>query len=480
MAAKTYHLQMVGPIALTSLLLVLCTVFAVYLYSQQTATAEALGENIGSRQAAGDLEQTLSDLAALHRNGVPNVEPLHRQVQDQLDKVRDLADKPRERELVEELVAAYGRYLHVWRERPRSRSGDESLRVLAREVIPACQSLRSYNASQIELSEQVHRRTLRHMAWGLAAVAGFGSLAGLFFGYAVARGFRRSIHRLSVHIADAAGKLGQDLPTVVLTPGGDFEHLHEQMRWLVDQIERVVQELGQREREVLRAEQLAAVGQLAAGVAHEIRNPLTSIKMLVQAYREEAQGRGIPAEDLQVIEGEIRRLERTLKTFLDFARPPRLERALLDLADLVERTLDLVRGRAARQKVQLAFDHPPEPVPAEVDGEQMRQVLVNLALNALDAMPQGGRLEIGLRPPAGGEGMIELRVADTGQGISPAVLPRLFEPFVSGKETGLGLGLVVSRRIVEDHGGTLRAYNRRGGGACFTVRVPARAPVAVS
>src|SRR5436305_15187399 len=120
MAAKTYHLQMVGPIALTSLLLVLCTAFAVYLYSQQTATAEALGENIGSRQAAGDLEQSLSDLAALHRNGVPNVEPLHRQVEDQLDKVRELADKPRERELVDELVDSYGRYLRVWRARPAS------------------------------------------------------------------------------------------------------------------------------------------------------------------------------------------------------------------------------------------------------------------------------------------------------------------------------------------------------------------------
>jgi two-component system sensor histidine kinase HydH len=111
-------------------------------------------------------------------------------------------------------------------------------------------------------------------------------------------------------------------------------------------------------------------------------------------------------------------------------------------------------------------------VVAVVDGDQVGQVLVNLTLNALDVMPRGGVLELRLRGPE--HGQVELSVCDTGPGIAAGVLPRLFEPFVSDKETGLGLGLSVSRRIVEDHGGTLRGFNRPEGGACFVVRLPAQ------
>jgi len=250
---------------------------------------------------------------------------------------------------------------------------------------------------------------------------------------------------------------------------GDLDGLNEQMRRLTGQVEQVVQQLQQREREVLRAEQLAAVGRLAAGVAHEIRNPLTSIKMLVQTGREETATRGLPTEDLSVIELEIRRIERSLQTFLDFARPPMLQRAALDLGPLVEHVVSLIRGRAAKQNVEVHFDRPPTPVVTEADADQLKQVLVNLVLNALDAMPHGGRLEIRLRQD---HGSVELSVSDTGPGIAAAILPRLFEPFVSDKETGLGLGLSVSKRIVDDHGGTLRGMNRPEGGAAFVVRLP--------
>src|SRR5439155_19078924 len=159
--------------------------------------------------------------------------------------------------------------------------------------------------------------------YALAAIAGVGGLAGVILGYGVARSLRLSIHRLQINVQDAAGKLGQSWPAIVLTEEGDLDRLHEQVQELAVRIEEVVQRLRQREREVLRAEQLAAVGQLAAGVAHEIRNPLTAIKMLVQTLGEDLDARGAAAEDLQIIELEIRRMERSLQTFLDYARPPK-------------------------------------------------------------------------------------------------------------------------------------------------------------
>lgn len=229
-------------------------------------------------------------------------------------------------------------------------------------------------------------------------------------------------------------------------------------------------EQGVNDKRLLRAEQMMAIGQVAAGVAHELRNPLTSIKGLIQVNLRELSTRGVNVEDLEVIEHEIRRMERTLKTFLDFARPPKPERRLLDIASIIQRVTALVGGRARKQQVNLQFLHPEAMVLAEVDNDQIQQLILNLVLNALDAMPQGGAIEIDLRPPR--DGFLELYVRDNGPGIAPHIVPKVFETFVSSKETGVGLGLPLSRRIAEDHGGTLAAYNLPDAGACFLLRLP--------
>lgn len=225
-----------------------------------------------------------------------------------------------------------------------------------------------------------------------------------------------------------------------------------------------------RERQMVRAEQMAAIGQVAAGVAHELRNPLTSIKGLVQVNLREADAQSLPTEDLRVIEHEIRRMERTLQTFLDFARPPRPDRRRLDLTEVADRVVALVGGRARKQDVDLRIDRAEGPVWVDGDQDQLQQLLLNLVLNALDAMPHGGMVDVEFRPPR--DGQVELLVRDTGPGLAAQILPKVFETFVSSKETGIGLGLPVSRRIAEDHGGTLSAYNLPAGGACFALRLP--------
>ncbi len=164
-------------------------------------------------------------------------------------------------------------------------------------------------------------------------------------------------------------------------------------------------------------------------------------------------------------------MERTLQTFLDFARPPQPERHRLNLPLLIERTLALIRGRAENQKVEVRLVEPPTPVFVDGDGDQLQQLLLNLALNALDVMPRGGLLEVELGPPH--TGMVEIRISDSGPGIAPSLLPYVFDPVVSGKESGLGLGLAVSRRIAGDHGGSLEASNRPDGGARLVLRLPA-------
>lgn len=253
-------------------------------------------------------------------------------------------------------------------------------------------------------------------------------------------------------------------------PEGDVHFVQAVANVVATAMERHRHEERLRERQMVRAEQMAAIGQVAAGVAHELRNPLTSIKGLVQVNLREADARGLPTEDLRVIEHEVRRMERTLQTFLDFARPPRPDRRRLDLADVVDRVVALVGGRARKQGVALRFLRPDGPSRVDGDQDQLQQLVLNLVLNALDAMPHGGAVEVDLRPPR--DGYTELLVRDTGPGIAPHILPKVFETFVSSKETGIGLGLPVSRRIAEDHGGALTAYNLPAGGACFALRLP--------
>jgi len=468
-------LRVAGPTLIVSLILfAACTATAVVLYRLHARTAAGLTQDIDSRKLAADIETTLRNLIALLQSGSDQVDILHEKLWHLLEQARDLADTDAEVALEAHLARSFERYYDLWQKRTEPSTGPdplkEGLHLLQSEAVPTAIQLRQYDQEQIYKSEEALRGTIQAIAWALVAVGTIGSLGGVLFGYSVARALRHSMYKLSVSIRDAADKLREELPTVTLTEARGVDPLQEDVQRLVRDIERVVAELQQREREVLRAEQLAAVGQLAAGVAHELRNPLTAVKMLVQTSREDMEGRGLPAEDLGIIEQEIRRLERSLQTFLDFARPPRMERRQVDLARIVQEALALVGGRARKQHVKIAFDPPPEPIQLEADGEQLRQVVINLALNALDAMPHGGTLTLKLKKTR--PDYVEVSVHDTGPGIAAEILPRLFLPFVSGKETGLGLGLVVSRRIAESHGGALAAAAAPQGGACFVLGLP--------
>lgn len=454
-------------------LVLLCTVIAVSLFREQDRITRVLKENVGSRKAAVELEECLAGLIAQEKDRVESVSALQNRALTHLQALSVYADHPEEQQLYQQTAGAFAEYMHRWGTLPppgspdRDKAVTDAARFLESRVLRPCQDFRIFNGEQLDISTQQHERILSQLGWGMALVGGLGGVAGMVLGFGVARGLSRSIRRLRVQLRDAAGKLGPDLPEIVLTGEGDFQGLHAEVDRLSARIEEVVGTLQQREHEILRAEQLAAVGQLAAGVGHEIRNPLTSIKMLVQAGLEDG---GLPADDLRVIEGEVRRMERSLQTFLDFARPPKAERRPTDLLPVVRSVTDLIAGRAEKQRVAMRADLPAGGLTVTADGEQVRQVLVNLCLNALDAMPAGGTLTVTARRVGR---RAEVEVADTGPGIPKGVMPRLFEPFVSSKETGLGLGLVISKRIVEEHGGTIAAANRRGGGASFFVTLPA-------
>jgi two-component system, NtrC family, sensor histidine kinase HydH len=472
---RSTNLRLVLPAVVSGLLsFAFCASIAFFLFREQSTSAAALEENLNSHRAAADLEENLGDLTVLLRARVEGVTALNDRIAEHLEVASGLADSPTERLLVDRVESSFSRYLQIWEQIP-DHPGPEhesriraALKVIESETLKECEELREHNRVRMTVANEEHQITLRRLSWGLAAIGGSGGLAGLFLGYSVARGLSRSIQRLQVQVQDAAGKLGRDFPAVEFTSGNKLDQLDRQVQSLVSQIEEVVERLHQREREVRRAEQLAAVGQLAAGMAHEIRNPLTSIKMLVQTAREDSLSH-LPMDDLAIIEREVRRVEQSLQTFLDFARPPKAEKAPIDLRAIIQETFNLTRGRAAKQRVEVSSKCIGERFTVSADAAQIRQVLVNLILNGLDAMPGGGALTLDLHE-AGTQ--VKIVIQDTGPGIAPEMGDRLFEPFVSTRETGSGLGLVICKRIVEDHGGTIEAENAREGGARFTVLLP--------
>lgn len=226
--------------------------------------------------------------------------------------------------------------------------------------------------------------------------------------------------------------------------------------------------------QLVRAAKLASLGQLSANVAHEIRNPLTSIKMRLYSLKEESK-RNLPfSEDLNVINEEIRRMEGTVTNFLDFARPPELNLRTEDIGQILEGTINLIAPKAHSQNIIIQKQLHGFPLELEIDKEQMRQVFLNIMLNAIEAMPGGGTLKIGTANSEDKKSsrVLEIGISDTGMGILPEIKNKVTEPFFTTKAEGTGLGLFIASRILKMHKGSLDIDSQSGQGTTITIRIP--------
>ncbi len=235
--------------------------------------------------------------------------------------------------------------------------------------------------------------------------------------------------------------------------------------------------INQKEAERQRQERLAAVGEMAAGIAHEIRNPLASMTGSIQLLRKELTLRDDQARLLDIVMRESQRLNDIIKNFLSYAGPQRVTRARVDVARLVREVAALLQQQADAAEPSLEIDvHAPERLLHDVDEAQVRQVVWNLASNGIKAMPQGGTLHLTAAAGVGAQdGALRLAVRDEGIGMAPADVERMFQPFQSGFRQGTGLGLAIVRRIVTDHGGRVSVQSTPGAGTEVTVVLPAPA-----
>jgi signal transduction histidine kinase len=256
----------------------------------------------------------------------------------------------------------------------------------------------------------------------------------------------------------------------------EIKSLSHSVRYLIEDVDQTHTELTKSRETLLQAEKMALVGKLAAGMAHSIRNPFTSVKMRMFSLGRTLKLTETQKDDLDVISQEIRHIDTIVQNFLEFSRPPKLKMQQVSPSVIVDLVIQLLEHRLISYEVRIEVirKRPLPPIPA--DPEQLKEVLVNLVVNACEAMKKGGRIVISeeetIERPIGK--MVVIRVSDNGPGIPGSLLDKVLQPFFTTKEEGTGLGLSIASRIIEEHGGRLNLTSTEGMGATFMITLPVR------
>jgi PAS domain S-box-containing protein len=232
------------------------------------------------------------------------------------------------------------------------------------------------------------------------------------------------------------------------------------------------------QEEILRMDRLVSLGKLASGIGHELRNPLAGIKTTAQALSEEMSIEDSKREYLNRITKEIDRLNELLKTFFSFAKPQKLDLVYCYVKDIINEIIPFLIKEIADKGIRFVESYHPKLPSIKVDKHQMHQVFLNLFLNAIQAMPNGGELKIEVSPVISNssegpkQNFIKIVVSDTGKGIPSHLVNRIFDPFFTTKPKGIGLGLSITYQIINKHGGTIKVDSQWERGTSFVINLP--------
>ena len=278
-------------------------------------------------------------------------------------------------------------------------------------------------------------------------------------------------HRVEIEGRDEIGQLAQKFNLMTEDLHEAREDLSQWGRTLERRVEERTRQLRKTQDQLIRSEKLASLGKMAAGVAHEINNPLTSILIHTHLLLEQGDDRAGVRESLLLIADETARCAQIVNGLLDFARLTPSQSIPSDINDIIERTLQLLEKQAAVRNIRIEKKLDQSLPPIDLDKNKIQQVFSNLTINACEAMSGGGMLVVTSRLSRDGTGL-EIVFSDTGVGIPKDNIPKLFDPFFTTKSFGTGLGLAVSYGIIRQRGGTIVVQSEVGRGATFTIHIP--------
>jgi signal transduction histidine kinase len=403
-------------------------------------------------------------------------EALRREFLGRMAPTRDASDDPSQRQALAEIAAEYEQYaaqkmrvvdLYRLGEREASAELHRDLRRRFESLIQLSAQFKQFHTQRILTAEAYsHEQAQRLRIISLAAIFSSTALT-LLLAFVFVYQILEPLRRLTVE----AYRVGIPTPSE-----NEVKALSRGVRVLLHDVDHKQSELERSRESLLQAEKMALVGKLAAGMAHSIRNPFTSVKMRLFSLGRSLDLDDVQKDDFEVISEEIQHIDTIVQNFLEFSRPPKLKMQSVSPSSVVESTLRLLQHRLKSYGVTVAVERP-TPLPlVRGDAEQLKEVLANLIINACEAMAPGGAIaieeQVDLRPPQGHAAVI--RVRDNGPGIPAPLLDKIFQPFFSTKEQGTGLGLSIAQRIIADHGGRLEVESTEGQGTVFIITLPAQ------
>ena len=454
---------------------------------EQRAVEAILADNLGQASAIAELRIAFMEEEADVASYVIESSPARAQeigqresrFQAQFDRLKRIPWEPDQRALIGPIDDAYRACRATWQQILTFAGGGDAAAARAilqhewtagcRHMRQLCANLNQANDRDIEAALRARRKQTHEVGlWaGICLVLATGLVGGLLWSYV------HVVFQPLQRMADEAIQNSQ--PRARALPKDEVQTLGLYLDHLKADVRDARSHLAQTHDHLLAAEKLAAVGRLAAGVAHEIRSPLTSLKLRLFSMQKALGGGPRYQTDIQVMSDEITRLDNIIRNFLEFSRPPAIQVGRCDIDLLLEKTVDLLRYKTDAGRVRLELSAAPDLPPALVDAQQLRQVFINLLNNAVDALPNGGRIDLtaALENDGAGRPMIVVRVRDNGPGIPAAIRDRVFDPFISTKQDGAGLGLWIAQRIVGELKGRLEIEASTERGTVFAVWLPA-------
>jgi signal transduction histidine kinase len=455
-----------------------------YTYRMEGLLTRLIDRNVAAFQAVEALETALTNQKGFVSYYLLEKDPEwlrllgeHRQIfKERLNEARELVEDDEQRRAIALIESEYREYVEskdqviVLYQSGQMEAGADLHRQVRKhfskilEVTAQYKDLHSRKIDRVKSQSHVQAESLR----GIAATAlVLVLLIGLLLTSVLVNHILGPLRQLAM---EAAGE------GAARRPGDEVKALSSTVRGLIKDIDETHQELEKSREHLLQAEKMALVGKLAAGMAHSIRNPLTSVKMRLFSLSRSLDLSAVQKEDFEVISEEIRHLDTIVENFLEFSRPPKLKIQEISPSEVVDLTLRLLQHRLESYNVKVKTIRQ-QPLPEiKQDPEQLKEVLVNLVVNACEAMDSGGSIVIqeeeGHVEPLGR--VVIIRVSDTGPGIPSPIKERIFQPFFTTKEEGTGLGLSIASRIVEEHGGWLDVSSEEGKGTTFVLTLPVK------
>jgi signal transduction histidine kinase len=452
-----------------------------YTYRMEGLLTSIVDKNLAAYQAAEGLEAALVNQKGfvsyyfLDRNPdwLKQLGEYRQIFKDRLDDVRSVVENESQKNTIIGIEKEYSLYIaDKDRVIAHYRVGDREIgaelhkKVRNRffKILELCEKLKTIHTERIaQVRQSCHSQAIKlRIIAGAAVVAGF--FLAVFFAFVLVYHILRPVRRLTIEAGRERGGIASK---------NEISTLRRSVEGLLEDVDQTQSELERSREHLLQAEKMAMVGRLAAGMAHSIRNPFTSVKMRLFSLNRNLDLTETQKDDFDVITEEIRHIDLIVQNFLEFSRPPKLKMQTISPSTVVDNALQLLEHRLKSYDVDIIVNRNRIMPVVEADPEQLKEVLVNIIVNACEAMTEGGTVTIeeDVIIERNGQTVI-IRICDTGPGIPESNRDRAFQPFFTTKDEGTGLGLSIASRIVEEHQGRLNVTSHEGKGASFVIALP--------